>query len=677
MDLCQGRWGSRPTGLAPSAHLYNPHMPRRRIFASLIALLFAASAFAQPGVEPRARFVDALGRFSLALDGRYGDEGATIVAALDAMQQALDGWDALIRTYEGAMRADIGAADPALAARMHLAIGGIYLDRLRVDDALRELEAARTIDPNRTDIQRLLGVAYSQVADDAQAAVEAFRRAAALEPDEPIVHYVLARQLAKAGQPEAAQQALQRFLDAERVRTAVAHRTAVPSPFIRVTLVPETAGVEPFFPPARYAEGFARLHEGDYRAGVTLFEEASRGDPLVTGGGPQREAIAGAAAAFRDGRVAAAVEALTSAIAATPDRAEPHRLLGIVYSADGQYEPAIAALRQAIGLAPQDERARLALGDVLVESGALAEAASALEEAVAALPASGRAHYALARVYQRQGLYAEALRAFEASLAFHPLLGRNSIYETMGRLLAAQQAFDEAAAAYSARVDAHPNDADAHYDLGDIYLRQGRHEWALAELSLVLLLDPWHAQAAALLARAHLRANGYDRAAAAARRALELDPEHREARYALGTALMRLGQADEGRRELEIFQQQQAETATLRARAFELEGLRRDATVAAADGQPAEAVALLRKALAIEPSASLHLELGLALLDTEETAEAVDHLTAAARLGAPFIVHRYLAAAHDALGRVDDSRRAQAEYERLRQEALRRRAGAR
>ena len=45
------------------------------------------------------------------------------------------------------MVADIAGADPKLAARMHLALGGLYLDRLRVDDAIRELAAARAADP--------------------------------------------------------------------------------------------------------------------------------------------------------------------------------------------------------------------------------------------------------------------------------------------------------------------------------------------------------------------------------------------------------------------------------------------------------------------------------------------------------------------------------------------------
>jgi tetratricopeptide (TPR) repeat protein len=107
---------------------------------------------------------------------------------------------------------------------------------------------------------------------------------------------------------------------------------------------------------------------------------------------------------------------------------------------------------------------------------------------------------------------------------------------------------------------------------------------------------------------------------------------------------------------------------------FEVQGLRRDATLSAEDGDPARTVALLRKALALETSDTSHLELGLALLDADQPAEAIEHFNAAARLNAPYHVHQYLAEAYKALGRLDDSRREQASYERIHREALRRRA---
>src|SRR5687767_11382694 len=245
-----------------------------RLAAGLVVALLTLPASARQASDPRAEFVDALGRFSLALDGSSGDEGATILSALDAMRRALERWDAVVRNYEAAMAAEIGAAEPQLAARMHMALGGVYLDRHRIDGALRELIAARMADPNRADVHTLLGVAYSQLANDPAAAVEPFRAAASLDPGNPIRAYVLWRHLAGRGLHEESGKTLRLFLENENLRAAVKKRSEVPIPFIRLGLVPEAADLEPFFPPVRYAAGFTALRRGEYDRALAAFDEA-------------------------------------------------------------------------------------------------------------------------------------------------------------------------------------------------------------------------------------------------------------------------------------------------------------------------------------------------------------------------------------------------------------------
>ena len=116
--------------------------------------------------DPRGDFLSALGRFSLALDGTYGDEGQRLSNALDAMSAALSQWDAMIQSRERAMVADIAGADPKLAARMHLAVGGLYLDRLRAADAARELAAARVSDPARPEVPLFQWLVHAHLTGD-------------------------------------------------------------------------------------------------------------------------------------------------------------------------------------------------------------------------------------------------------------------------------------------------------------------------------------------------------------------------------------------------------------------------------------------------------------------------------------------------------------------------------
>ncbi len=652
-------------------------MNASRSLAGLLLLLAVIPTSARQAPDPREAFVQALAGFSLALEGAYGDEGERIRTSLDAMDRALTQWDATIGAYEAAMERERAGADASLAARMHLALGGVYLDRGRVQDGLREFDAASTLAPERADVHTLAGLARSQLTNELPEATEALRTASALDPQDPVRAYVLARHLAKAGEPAEALTALARFRDNQRQRAAEG-QTAAPFPFIRLGLVPETAGLEPFFPPVLYADGFALLTRGEYERALVELRDAAARDPLNAVAVAGSDAMQRAAAAFRDGSVKAAVEHLRAAIAAAPDRAEPHRLLGLVYAAGEDYAGAAAALGTAVRLNPGDERARIGLADAHVESGDLASAEEALHETIDRLPGSGLAHYRLARIHEDQGQRPEALRELEAAVTLNPLLGVNGIYETIGSLEAARQNFDAAVEAYSARIDVHPNDPEAHHDLGDIYLRQGRHDEALAEFTVAVMLRPDHAEAHAAIAQVHLRDARYADAIESSRRAVDIEPQHEQARYTLATALIRSGDSEEGRKELDVFQRLQAQSAAARSRMFEVEGLKREAAVASAEGDHQRAVALRRRVFVLEPeAASSHLELGLAHLRAGQPAEAIDRLDTAAVLDPHPDVHRHLADAYAAMGQAEESQREMAAYERLKQEALRRRSAER
>ena len=657
---------------------------RCTIFGLLIALMPAAAASAGQATDPRAAFTNALGQFSLALAGTYGDEGSRIRSGLDTMDRALEQWDAVIHDYEAGMAKEIDAVAPPLAARMRMALGAVYLDRGRLQDALRELTEASRLDATRPEILTLMGLAYSQ-STNAAAATDAFRRASALDTRDPVRAYMLARRLLQVGAIEEATQALRRFQenramrsDADRQAPEVPLKPATTPLFFSAGLVPESAGVDPFFAPAVYAEGFTLLQQGNYEKALAAFRGALGRDPLTAGPGVESGALQRGAAAFRDGAVETATEHLKVALELSPESAEAHRLLGSVYVADGRYDEGIRELETAVRVRPSDERARLALAAAFTKTERYPAAVRTLQQAITALPASGRARYELGLVYQRQGLYAEALAAFDEALTFKPLIGLNTLYKTMGTLRRARQDVDGAIEIFARRIDLVPNDADAHQELGDAYFRQGHHDEALAEFGVTLLLDPARADAYAAIAQVHLRDGRYAEAADNARRTVALDPMHKEARYALATSLIRLGKTDEGRQELETFQRLQSEATAARARELELNGFRRDAAVSSANGDFAKAIELLRKIVRAEPdSSSVHLDLGIALLKAGRPAEAVEELTTAVTLHAHFDVHAYLAEAYAAMGRVEDSERSRDTYDRMRQDELRRAGAAR
>lgn len=637
---------------------------REPLLACTLAAFATLARVSAQAPDPRGDFLNALGQFSLALDGTYGDEGARLSNALDGMAAALSQWDAMIQSRERAMAAEIAGADAKLAARMHLALGGLYLDRLRVDDALRELKAARASDADRPEVPLFQWLIHAQFTGDKAAAGESLKAAHALSPNDPVRTYLLARHLIANEQQEAGIEMLQ------KVRPTP-DQAATSAPFIRIDLVREAPGIDPFLPPAGYAEGFASLQKGDLGPAITQLRESLRRDPLMTLKAVEGDPVARAAVAFRSGLVADARTQIDAAVAQSADRAEAHRILGMVDLADGDTTHAISSLRTAVRLNPGDERTRMALANALVENGQLDEAERALTDTLRALPESGRAHYLLGLTYQRQGRRAEAIRELQAALSRTPLLGANTIHRMIGTLQQDEQDLDAAATAFATRVDLVPNDHDAHRDLGRIYYLQGEDIQAGAEFEIALLLNPRDTDALTALGQLHLRTGHPVEATEVSRHALEIDPGHREARYVHATSLIRLGNLDEGNAEMQVFQRLQAEDGEARARTFELGRVRREASVARAARDYTAAIALLQRALVLEPrAASSHMDLGLALLEGGQAVAAIERLTTAAALGAPLDVHRQLAMAYATLGQKDESAKEQAIYERLRREAI-------
>ncbi len=537
---------------------------------------------------------------------------------------------------------------------------------------LREFTTATQLDAKRADAFTLLGVANSPPFPvNAAAAVAAFQKASALDPADVVSEYLLGRQLSRGGKTEEAAKSWRRVADNFR-RRLDERVVATASPFMTFGIVEERSGVEPFFPPAIYADGFALLAKGDYAAAIVSLRSSSSRDPLVADDA-NRYGMRRAADAFRDGSIDTAIEQLQAAIELAPQRAEPHRILGLVWAAAEQYDRSAAELKAAVKLSPGDERARLALADVLVRAGRADAAEETLRETIARVPTSGRAHYTLARLQQRKGEQIEALKSFQACLAFNPLVGLNGIYQSMGAIAAARQNFDVAIDAYSKRVDAHPNDAAAHQDLGDTYARLSRSDEALAEFAMALTIDANRAPAYASLAQLYLRQSQYDDAVNVANHALTLDASQPETHYALGTALMRLGKADEGEKELKEFERLQQQAAADRARDLELGRIRREAQLSSSGGDHEKAASLLRRALELAPNDPIaHLNLGMAVMLAGKPAEAIEHYTAAVTLKAPADVHLRLAEAYAALGRADDSRRELETYEQLNQDRLQR-----
>lgn len=610
--------------------------------------------------ELKLQFVAALQRVTRAQAGAVGDEASELSAGVAAMRAALIAWDARLAQF------DAVTARLAPSAELHTARGTVLLDRHRAADALRELSAAERLDADRADVPALQALAFAAVGKPADA-LRAVRRAAARESGSVVLAYGLAQRALELKQQDDAARALSRvaeLLKASRVVTSPPVEAR--APFERLALLRQAAGVAPIFPLAIYAPAYGRLAAGDLAGGVTAFEAALGADPMNRAAKPVRDAVVGAGTLLRTGGVQDARAMLEAAIQRAPDEAEAHRALALALWAEPSLALATSHASTAVRLDPGNERARLLLADLMVASGNGAGARQALEDTVQAVPGSGAAHYRLGALHRSEARLPDALAAFRASARLAPVVGQDHLYFTIGSASVDQADFDGAVAAYTARLDVNPNNAEAHRQLGELYFLQGRDVDALAEHSVAAWLAPGSAKAHAGRGHALLRLQQHGGAASAFERAVALGDEQAEVRYGLGTALIRAGRKEEGLAQLEASQRLRAEAVARGQREFQIDALRRAAAEERAAGRHAQAVSLLGDALALDPSSPRgRRDLGTALLAAGRAAAAVPQLDVAQRADPTSDGARLLAEAHAAAGNPAASDAARAQYTTL------------
>jgi tetratricopeptide (TPR) repeat protein len=628
----------------------------------LLATACAASlAWPSVSAAQRAVFLDGLSELTTALVGTYGDEGALIEPSLDKMAKGLARWDESIRAFEARVASESpGAALPA-AVQLRATLGGMYIERGRLADALRELDAASRLRPEDADIH-LLRALVLETSGRSTEAGRAFHRAWTLDAGDPVKAYHVVRHKEAIGDIQEVERAHSALAEAYTRLLQDRQRTAA-APFVVVAPLQGNAGGTPALVPAAYIEGFAHVARADLAEAVALVRKAAAADPLVTDPAAGSAVMKHAAAALRQGRPAEARPLLESSDW-LPDSSEARRVLGLAYWMESQNERSIEQLETAIRMNPRDERSRLLLSRVLSLSGRDASARQVLHELLEVFPGSALAHWWLAPAYENLDRFQDARRELEAA-ARGVVAGHSRFHEAIGRVATNSYDFPAAREAFARAVGVNPNDPTARRSLAGVLLQQDLVDEAFAELVAAVLIDPQDVSAHAAIGRIHLNAGRHEEAVAALRHAVALSPDDTEARYALATALARSGDAQEAAQQLERVARVQRQALADRRRDFAIGVMKQEAALDAAEGRYDRAVELWRQVVDRQPGQSAnHQGLAAALAGDGRVAEAIEQYETAARLGAEADVYRQLAALYEAVGRVDDAARARAAYER-------------
>ena len=536
----------------PGGFSFHVERKHRLLAAAVVLVLCPGTATAQ-----KSAFIDAFIAFHSALPGAYGDEGPRMTAELDRMTATLAAWERSGTDAENQLKARAGTAGEFAL---------LYVDQQRLDAALSALDQAIAAEPNRSSLYVYRGQLLAATGRAAEARAS-FGTARRLDPDDPVVAYLVASALTRDSAPETREPLMTTITAAVKTSRAVP-----PNPFAEFRLIDDLAADRPMFAPAAYAEAFASMRAGQFRRALDQFRAALAHDPLIADPAARHADVRAGIAALRERRGRDAVERLAAAVASLPDSPEAHRLLGVTYRAVGELVPAIGQFETAVRLAPLDERARLALGTTLAEAGRLSDAERELRDAIRVLPASGEARWALADVLERQERGFDAIPVLEDASALVVVAGRAHLLWRVAQLAHLYyRDNDRVIALLSRRARLVPNEPHAHKDLGLAYHRAGRDEEARLELIATHLLGHEDAETHSALGQLHLEAGRLELAQARLARAVELDPRLASARYALARTLQRLGRADEAREQLAEFDRLRAARLDEHRRQFESE----------------------------------------------------------------------------------------------------------
>jgi tetratricopeptide (TPR) repeat protein len=349
-------------------------------------------------------------------------------------------------------------------------------------------------------------------------------------------------------------------------------------------------------------------------------------------------------------------------------------LIAITYFHDSSFDETLRKFQEAVNRSPMGEDLYQAISAILFKAQLIPEAEVLMVRAAQSFPASRDVHFHLAQLYLVSGKPMKALEVFEqlsrikAPAGIDPALDslqQSVVYQKIGSIRAELSDFEQAVTAYRKALEFTPDSSEARLGLGDVYLREGKPEDALAEYVPVAAASPQSVPAQFRIADANLRRGNYPEAAAAAAKALAIDPKHQRARYIRATALLRMDRRDEGDRDLELYRKLEEETRAERDRNRNVIVLNRGAAGKFLEGRPEEAIGMFLKIIETYPEVSpQYLNLAIVQSKLGRHQAAVDTFQKMLSLGMDddFLVYWNLSQEYRLLGDMDASRRHEVVY---------------
>jgi tetratricopeptide (TPR) repeat protein len=183
-----------------------------------------------------------------------------------------------------------------------------------------------------------------------------------------------------------------------------------------------------------------------------------------------------------------AVHEFKSALEANPDFAQAHNNLGYAYAAQGKIDEAMEEYRKAIAINPGHAPAYNNLGLALATKGDLDNAIANFSKAVELEPANAQAEENLGHALMTKGSVDEAIPHFNKALDLGPETAE--FHTNLGIALAKKGQLADAVPHFDRALELSPDSVDAHYYLGKALVMTGQGKEGLAHWKQALSKDP-------------------------------------------------------------------------------------------------------------------------------------------------------------------------------------------
>jgi len=407
-----------------------------------------------------------------------------------------------------------------------------------------------------------------ETAKDFAAAIEHYRRAAAIDSGVADLHFRMGRCLLATGKPAEAREQfiLARDLDALRFRADSRINEAIRAQAGREAEGVYLVDVEHAFDRASGGiPGENLLYEhvhmnfaGNYELARAVFEQVTHILPdWATSQGSAGAVLAKQACmerlAFGDWKRLKALEIIYRIMQDPPfsdqfDRAERNERmrrqlekLHKHFQSDGVKET-MAVFRRALEHSDDVELHR-DFAEFLLRFGEYAEAVGHLQKVVREEPRFANGYLKLALAWKSLGKYEQALALCADAARLDPEHAdadnlRGAVFMEMGKL-------PEAVASFRQAVKINPHDDKAHFNLGLALATNGQLDLAIAAYDEALRITPKNASAHLKLAEVHAQRKEPDEAVAHFNSALQIDPNLIDAHIGLGITAFNRDRPDE------------------------------------------------------------------------------------------------------------------------------------